>query len=300
MAQRNRIHCGCIVFFISPIAGREKQREGHLPGTGGRRRKYRSQEGELPNQLVYAGMRETKNLMFYQALLWMGKLKKGWNKKETACPVDGRIDPKWGEGTLTSAGLSRYFPPPTTFRILGFILWYFVANMICRRHLLIIAKRRQFFGLFSRILLVADICGNFCKKTLLVAPCSPVLDLCASGRGEPLVATLALVFGVGWGFTEKPVTRNRRRLWWGGNVCVCVYFFVSVFWGEGRNLVWAFDCWGLNNMRIATNVSISECLCVACLVFVYLCFRPVYLCVFHCCRFMGLGDVDVGTVVLLL
>ena len=176
------------MFFISPVTSREKKREGHLPGTGGRRRKYRSQEGELPNQLVYAGMRETKNLMFYQALLWMGKLKKGWNKKETACPVDGRIDPKWGEGTLTSAGLSRYFPPPTTFRIFGFILWYFVANMICRRQLLIIAKRRQFFGLFSRILPVADICGNFGKKTLLVAPCSVWCWICVlvGGRGEPV------------------------------------------------------------------------------------------------------------------
>ena len=27
------------------------------------------ERGELPNQLVYAGMRETKNLMFYKALL---------------------------------------------------------------------------------------------------------------------------------------------------------------------------------------------------------------------------------------
>ena len=98
--------------------------------------------------------------------------------KGTACPVDGRIDPQWGEGTLTSAGLSRYFPPPTTFRILGFILWYFVANMICRRQLLIIAIRRQFFGLFSRILPFADICGNFCKKTLLVAPCSVWCWIC--------------------------------------------------------------------------------------------------------------------------
>ena len=180
----------------------------------------------------------------------MGKLKKGWKQKETACPVDGRIDPKWGEGTLTSAGLSRYFPPPTTFRILGFILWYFVANMICRRQLLIIAKRRQFFGLFSRILLVADICGNFGKKTLLVAPRSVWCWICVLVGGvSRYVATLALVFGVGWGFTEKPVTGNRRRLWWGGNVCVCVYFFVSVFWGEGRNLVWAFYCWGLNFLQ---------------------------------------------------
>ena len=55
--------------------------EGHLPGTGGRRRKYRSQEGELPNQLVYAGMTETKNLLFYQALLWMGKFKKDESKR---------------------------------------------------------------------------------------------------------------------------------------------------------------------------------------------------------------------------
>ena len=175
--------------------------------------------------------------MFYQTLLWMGKVKKGWKQKETACPVDGRIDPQWGEGTLTSAGLSRYVPLPTTFRILGFILWYFVANMICRRHLLIIAKRRQFFGLFSRILLVADICGNFCKKTLLVAPCSVWCWICVLVGGvSRYVTTLALVFGVGWGFTEKLVTRNRRRLWWGswGNVCVCVYFSLSlVFWGGG-------------------------------------------------------------------
>ena len=78
-----------------------------------------------------------QNLMFYPALLWMGKFKKGWNKKETACPVDGRIDPQWGEGTLTSAGLSRYVPPPTTFGILWFFcgicgilwpIWYVEGN----------------------------------------------------------------------------------------------------------------------------------------------------------------------------
>ena len=37
--------------------------------------------GELPNQLAYAGMTETKNLMFYQALLWMGKFKKDESKR---------------------------------------------------------------------------------------------------------------------------------------------------------------------------------------------------------------------------
>ena len=70
MAQRNRIHCGCIVFFISTPAQAEKSKGRGIcreqPAVDG---SIDPKRGELPNQLVYAGMRETKNLMFYQALI---------------------------------------------------------------------------------------------------------------------------------------------------------------------------------------------------------------------------------------
>ena len=102
------LHC---VFHFSTGTGREKQMEGHLPGTGGRRRKYRSQEGELPNQLVYAGMTETKNLLFYQALLWMGKFKKDESKRDGLpsgrsyrSPVRGRnSDISWSKPVRPSS-----------------------------------------------------------------------------------------------------------------------------------------------------------------------------------------------------
>ena len=67
--------------------------------------------GELPNQLAYAGMTETKNLLFYQALLWMGKFKKDESKRDGLpsgrsyrSQVGGRnSDISWSEPVLPSS-----------------------------------------------------------------------------------------------------------------------------------------------------------------------------------------------------
>ena len=65
------LHC---VFHFSTGTGREKQREGHLPGTACHRRKYRSQEGGTAQSAGLCRYDRNKESDVLSSPIKMGKL----------------------------------------------------------------------------------------------------------------------------------------------------------------------------------------------------------------------------------